>query len=291
MSLQNDERLERRLQARQLASAAVHFIVGALLGVILLHPVAMAITWLELRMEQSVRAINFGRFLLSRLAATFSGRMLGMTFFYAAIGGTIGLVFHALEKALEKREEAIKRLRHEIAEDIPSVISAGEGDRVEFKSTARWDLHHERVNKDLEITIAKTIAGFANSAGGSLLVGVNDEGSVIGIDKDYQTLKRKDRDGFEQFLMTLVKTYLGADICSRVHVVFAATEGKDVCRIVVEQGHRPAYLRDGDNVRFYVRTGNLTRELDVEEAVRHIEWRWGVRNRILSRENNRKSRT
>jgi hypothetical protein len=260
-----------------------HFGAGALLGILVLHPLAMAVTWLEIRMEPSVAAVHFWNFLLSRLAATFSRHMLMMTFLYAATGGSIGLAFHALEKALEKREEAIKRLRHEIAQDIPSVISAGEGERVEFKSTARWDLHQERVNRELEMAVAKTIAGFANGAGGSLLLGVDDVGSVIGLDKDYQTLKRKDRDGFEQFLMTLVRIHLGADVCPRVHVVFATAEGRDVCRVVVQQMHRPVYLRDGDKVRYYVRTGNVTRELDVEEAVHHIEWRWGGRRNVPRR--------
>jgi hypothetical protein len=291
MNRRNDERSERRFQTRRLASLVAHFIVGALLGVLLLHPVAMTITWLELRMEHSLQAINLGKFLLSRLTATFSGGMLEMTFLYAAIGGSIGLLFHALERTLEKREQTINRLRREIAEDIPSLISTGEGDRVEFKSTARWDLRQERVNKELEIAIAKTIAGFANGAGGSLLVGVSDEGSLVGMGKDYQTLKRKDRDGFEQFLMTLVTTHLGGDICPRVHVVFAEIEGKDVCRIMVERGHRPVYLRDGNQARYYVRTGNITRELDVEEAVRHIEWRWGRRSGIVGRKNSRRLRT
>jgi hypothetical protein len=291
MNSRIDHWSERPFPTRHLAHKMMHFGVGALLGVLLLHPVAIAIYWLELRMEQSVATVNLGKFLLSRLTATFSGRMFVMTFLYAAIGGSIGLVFYALQRALERREQTIKRLRREIAEDIPSLISTGEGDRVEFKSTARWDLRREKVNKTLEISIAKTIAGFANHAGGSLLVGVGDEGVVLGLEKDYQTLKRKDRDGFEQFLMTLVKTYLGGDVCSRVHVVFAEIEGKDVCRIVVEHGHRPVYLRDGDQVRYFVRTGNATRELDVEEAVRHIQWRWTGRSGIMGRKNNPNSQT
>jgi hypothetical protein len=267
----------------------MHFGVGALLGVLLLHPMAMAIYWLELRMEHSVPTMSLGEFLLSRLKAAFSGRMLEMTVLYAAIGGGVGLVFYALQRALERREQTIKRLRREIAEDIPSLISTGEGDRVEFKSTARWDLRQERVNKALEISIAKTIAGFANHAGGSLLVGVGDEGIPFGLEKDYRTLKRKDRDGFEQFLMTLVKTYLGGDVCPRVHAVFAEIEGKDVCRIVVEPGNRPVYLRDGNQVLYFIRTGNVTRELDVEEAVRHIQWRWAGRSGIIGRKSNPKS--
>jgi hypothetical protein len=76
-----------------------------------------------------------------------------------------------------------------------------------------------------------------------------------------------------------------------VHVVFAEIEGQDVCRIMIEHGHRPVYLREGDQVQYYVRTGNLTRELDVEEAVRYIEWRWGGRRGILSRKSSRNVRT
>ena len=51
-------------------------------------------------------------------------------------------------------------------EDIEKLIKKDESQNLEFKSTLRWDVKQESVNKDLEKVILKTIAGFMNSDGG-----------------------------------------------------------------------------------------------------------------------------
>ena len=51
-------------------------------------------------------------------------------------------------------------------------------------TTLRWDLKEAGVNKKLEEVIIKTIAAFANSQGGTLLIGVADDGDVIGLEPD-----------------------------------------------------------------------------------------------------------
>ena len=51
-----------------------------------------------------------------------------------------------------------------------------------------------------------------NNSGGTLLIGIADDGRVVGLDYDYQTLKKPDRDGFEQAVMTAVANNLGADV-------------------------------------------------------------------------------
>ena len=133
------------------------------------------------------------------------------------------------------------------------------------------------MNKDLEAAVVRTIAGFLNHHGGSLLVGITDTGQVIGLELDYGTLRRHDRDGFQQFVVTLVKTRLGGDVCPLVHVDFQRLQGRDVCWIVVEPSPRPVYCQDEGVARYFLRTGNSTRELDVREAMRHIADRWPAR--------------
>lgn len=127
--------------------------------------------------------------------------------------------------------------------------------------------------------MVKTIAGFLNHQGGSLLVGISDAGDVIGLKADYRTLKHKNRDGFERFVMTLIKERLGGHVCSFVHPVFVDLGGVDVCRIVVEPCDRPIFCSDRGGDRYFLRTGNATRELDVREAVEHIRLRGGGRRR------------
>jgi predicted HTH transcriptional regulator len=66
--------------------------------------------------------------------------------------------------------------------DIQKIIGAGESESVEFKAAARWDYRAGTANKALETVICKTIAGLSNGKGGSLLVGVDDSGAIVGLE-------------------------------------------------------------------------------------------------------------
>ncbi|KKL69002.1 hypothetical protein LCGC14_2119350, partial [marine sediment metagenome] len=94
---------------------------------------------------------------------------------------------------------------------LPEYLTSGESTILEFKSSARWDYYQEKVNKDLEFVIIKTIAGFMNTEGGTLLIGVTDDGEIIGVENDLKTLKKKDRDGYELLLNDLISSYIGVE--------------------------------------------------------------------------------
>jgi predicted HTH transcriptional regulator len=57
---------------------------------------------------------------------------------------------------------------------IEELIEAGESADVEFKQTFRWDVNKGQPNKKMGEVIAKAVAAFANSDGGTLLIGVHD---------------------------------------------------------------------------------------------------------------------
>lgn len=142
---------------------------------------------------------------------------------------------------------------------------------LEFKSTMRWDVRREQVNKGLEKVIAKTVAGFMNAEGGTLLIGVTDDGEVVGLDADLQTLGRGDLDGYQQKLIQVLENQVGSEFLQHVSIDFEEADGKTVCRVEVDQSPQPAYVKQGQNREFYVRTGNTTRPLNMEEAHRYIE--------------------
>jgi len=138
----------------------------------------------------------------------------------------------------------------------------------------RWDLKEDRVNKALETVIAKTIAGFFNARGGRLLIGVADDGSIVGLEKDYTTLRNPGRDAFEQTVVGIVTKFLGGDLCPGIQTTFAEIDGHDVCMILVQPAPRAVYLNDGGKLRFHVRSGNSTRQLDLREAMDYARTRW-----------------
>ena len=151
----------------------------------------------------------------------------------------------------------------------------GESTTLEYKSSMRWDLYTKQVNPDLEKTIAKTVAGFLNSEGGTLLIGVTDDRTVLGIENDLKTLgRRKDKDGYEQKLCQVLTNALGPEFCQYQHVSFEEHGGKTVCIVRVRPSPNPVYLTDKTTKEFYVRAGNTTIPLDMEAAHNYISMHW-----------------
>lgn len=151
-----------------------------------------------------------------------------------------------------------------------------ESGTVEFKSSLRWDRRLERTGKHIEEAVIKTVAGFLNSEkGGTLLIGVDDDGHPVGIDVDYQTLKKRDRDGFQLHLEQIIARDLGKLVLPHVTVTFHEIDGHDICQVTTEAGERPVYAKHGDRDVFYLRTGVATRPLSVRETVRYVGQRWG----------------
>ena len=157
---------------------------------------------------------------------------------------------------------------------IPEMIRRGESAELEFKSSLRWDYQQDAKNKALEKVVAKTVAGFANAKGGVLLIGVDDEGVVLGLEPDYRTLSKGNRDGFELHLTQVLGAALGESVLAFVTVTFHEVDGSDVCQVGVEPCDHPVYLLDGGDSALFVRMGNLTRALPVEEAVKYVGSNW-----------------
>ena len=159
---------------------------------------------------------------------------------------------------------------------VRQLIAGGENNTLEFKASLRWDMRKERVNKTLESVVVKTLAGFLNGKGGTLLIGVDDSGAAVGLSGDYGSLKSQSRDGFEQHLQQVVGRDLGAALsASFLTVNFHEIDGADVCQVTVEPSDHPIYVENGSEAIFYLRSGNLTRSLPVNETVKYVQHRWG----------------
>ncbi len=63
------------------------------------------------------------------------------------------------------------------AKHLQTLISAGETQSVEFKRQC-----------STPIKLAKAITAFANTSGGYLLIGVDDDGQIVGIDSAFETI-------------------------------------------------------------------------------------------------------
>jgi hypothetical protein len=163
---------------------------------------------------------------------------------------------------------------------LEEMIAEGESDELEFKSTLRWDLREALVNRKLEEVIMKTVAAFANSDGGTLLVGVGDNGDVLGLEPDYHSLGGVDRDKFELHLRNLLNQQFGTGfVTSKVTIKFHAIGDQDVCQIGTAAANEPVILKVKDKngqptEKFFARSGNTSQEIPLSEMSAYIKERF-----------------
>lgn len=181
-------------------------------------------------------------------------------------------------------EDGYKQLRAEEpappqTSGVRDLAADGESNVLEFKSSARWNLHTAAKDSKIEHVIVKTVAGFMNAEGGTLLIGVGDDGSIIGLDNDYSTLSKGNRDGFELWLTGLVSAQISGPSATLIRTTFESVDGKDVCRVAVAAAARPVFTESvGGNpghVEFWVRLGNQTRQLHGSEMIDYQKDHWG----------------
>jgi hypothetical protein len=167
--------------------------------------------------------------------------------------------------------EAFRSWKPPSDDPLPKMIAAGESARVEFKSSARWDYKQSTTNKELEKVIVKTVAALLNSEGGTLLIGVADDGAIVGLESDYRTLgSKQNADAYENWLMTKLLESLGRDRTRLIRVSFHTLEGKQICKVETSVSSQPVFVADEKGTeRLYVRAGNSTRELAGSEMLRY----------------------
>jgi hypothetical protein len=179
--------------------------------------------------------------------------------------------YKELKKSEPKTDRSLETL---FALPVEEIISLGEKDKIEFKSSMLYDYDRKQKNKLMGMIIAKTISSFLNSDGGILLIGIDDEGNVLGIKKDLQTLENPNLDQFEINFTNIIVQYLGKIPRRFVEIKFSKVEKKDIAIVHTKPSPRPVYVKYKNEKKFYIRQGNCSLPLDIEDATVYIRDNW-----------------
>ena len=179
------------------------------------------------------------------------------------------LIQEFTESNLERPE--FYHFKEKFKRDIKTIIIEGEGLTTEFKSSLRWDFRLNSVNKVLEFVIVKEISGFLNSEGGLLLIGVGDNGKIIGLERDYKSLKKKDKDGFSNHIVQVICNYIGEEFGDFWRIRFLKIDNIEICVVDVNKSPDPVYIKNKNMEQFYIRKGTSTRPLSIREAHKYIK--------------------
>lgn len=164
-----------------------------------------------------------------------------------------------------------------LREAIRALLADGEGKVAEFKSTGRKNLHTGDKDPKVEWAVVKSLAGFMNAYGGTLVVGAGDNGSVVGIEQDFPFMKKPDADGWELWLTDLAATTLGKAAAAELDVRICELDGSSVARIDVGPAAGPVFAAPTQGDRkpvFFVRINNATHELAGQDALDYQKKRW-----------------
>ncbi len=156
---------------------------------------------------------------------------------------------------------------------ISELINLGESYVLEFKSTLQWNVVTGQQCKKLHLASLKTIAAFLNSQGGTLVIGVEDDGKIFGLSRDLN-LTHNSKDSFERHLVSLISNYMGTPTAPYYRIRFEEVDSEAVCVIEVERSPEPIFLKIQNRKEFCIRAGNTTRTLDSEETVKYVETNW-----------------
>lgn len=153
------------------------------------------------------------------------------------------------------------------SDSLFNIINSGESNNLEFKSTLRWNLRDNKKDTAIEHSALKTIAAFLNSNGGTLLLGVKDNGEILGIETD----SFENIDKFQLHLWNLIKVSLGQDLNPYINSYFETVENKTVCIVKCLKSKIPVFLNHkGYDEEFYIRVGPGSVKLGLKDTHNYI---------------------
>ena len=122
----------------------------------------------------------------------------------------------------------------------------------------------------MEFAILRTLAGFLNKDGGTLIVGVSDDGSPLGVETDHF----ENEDKMALHLTNIVNRSIGAVAWLDIHANFDDYEDGRVLVVRCKKASSPVYVKDKKTDHFFIRTGPSTTELPTEATVEYINQRF-----------------
>ncbi len=189
----------------------------------------------------------------------------------AIVASGIILIF-LIFKIYGKNAGASTRLhidKNNLAKSVHAAIERGEGSSIEFKSTMRMNLKTGKTGKEIEVAWLKAVVGFLNTEGGVLLIGVDDDGGILGLEADNFDNDDKCRLHFKN----LINQHIGLELSKLLFFEIVEVDGKKVVIIDCDVSMEPVFLKNKKEESFYIRSGPSSVQLSVSKVLKYLEHR------------------
>ncbi len=178
------------------------------------------------------------------------------------------LLIRENQKLMDQTAHAV-RSPEDRAEFVSNLIRNGENETVEFKSTLRWNLNKQQNDLGVELAWVKTVVAFLNSNGGTLIVGVDDNGHVIGHTQD-------GFDNEDKYLLHVnnrIQQNIGLEHAPCIRFALEPVEGEKILIIECSPTSEPVFMRHGNDESFFIRIGPGTRKLSTSQVLAYMSER------------------
>jgi len=173
-----------------------------------------------------------------------------------------------------------------LSRDLPSIknlIEAHENDEIEFKRAFRWNIITGKVEKAMHKNITRVISSLLNTNGGKIIIGVDDDCSILGVEEDIISYNQNDYQKGKDLLLTdlgeKIRKNIGVTANFNCKATFKSIDGHEILIISVSKSDAPYFHLKNE---FYVRSQNATIKLSKEETFEYFKNRF---NSIISKTN------
>jgi hypothetical protein len=181
------------------------------------------------------------------------------------------VILEGYRQLIDTREVPVVEDEEEEAElSVGEMVSIGESTTIEFKCAVRTNLHTGRDDEHIKWSWLRTVAGFLNLDGGTLVIGVADDGEPVGLSADQFSTD----DELYSYVTDLLNSWLGEQHLKSIHPRFEEFEGVRVLVIECWPSNDPVFLTHEGVKQFFVRTGATTQELRLDQIPVFIEQRF-----------------
>ncbi len=171
------------------------------------------------------------------------------------------------------RAPSLERVQRATVEEL---IEMGESQFIEFKSSMLWDYNLQGKNSELYDPVIKTICAFMNSDGGVLLIGVGNDGEILGLERDYSCFHHEpSSDTFDRSLTQKFNSQVQGMFRQFFRTTFPQVDDKEICRVDVRPADEPVLMLKKQKKILYIREGARTTGIDdLRKIVEYARKRW-----------------
>ncbi|MFK5894777.1 MAG: putative DNA binding domain-containing protein [Pseudomonadota bacterium] len=171
----------------------------------------------------------------------------------------------------QKEMPKIEFISNDFKSELYDLLRRGESETLELKSTMRKNLRSGKHGKEIELAWLKGVVGFLNTTGGILLIGVDDDGVLLGLEAD----EFENEDKIQLHFKNLINQHIGLEFSKYINFFLeqVAEQEKHKKIIVIEckKSHQPAFLYNKNDETFYIRSGPASVSLSISKALQYIQ--------------------